>query len=147
MSRYFRNRPERNLSKAEIEEITSIYLADEISVRKIAVDFGVNHKSIRGLCRRLNLPKRTVGWRPASVMLRVNAAKNKPPATKVNWGYQKPVQMAPSQSPLERAKDVLRRKGYVVFEPWRFDTSAVKGIVHVDHLRLTAEQVIQRAGL
>lgn len=145
------NRAEKYLTKAEKEEATLLYLADELSVRAIALHFGVNHRSIRRFMEREGLPKRSPGWRPQSKWAAMDARKAEAEKAKynakVNWGYQKPVQMAPPQSPLERAKDVLRRKGYVVFEPWRFDTSAVKGIVHVDHLRLTADQTLQMAGI
>lgn len=156
MSRYFLNRPERYLTKAEIEEITVIYLADEISVRSIAIDFGVNHKNIRALCRRLGLPKRSVGWRPASVMLRVNAekerraAKPRSPAAwcnapgSINWGFQKPIQMMQRLSPLERAKDLLRRHGHVVFNADIVDARD-KGLIQVDCRKWTHDRVMQAA--
>lgn len=148
------HRTMRYMAQPEIEAIIRLYLEDERSLTSIGKEFGRNHRTIGRMLARLGFPPRAGGWRPKSATPsvpkekrpRVARAAAKAPG-KVNWGYQKPIQMAPSQSPLERAKDVLRRKGYVVFEPWRFDVTATKGIVHVDHLRLTAAEVIQRAGI
>lgn len=124
------------LTPQEKAAMKALYLDDRLSNIEIARKFGVRSNTVPGVARAEGWPLRKT-WRHP---------KNKGPRSfaKVFLGQEDP--KVPSTA-LDEAKNVLRRRGCIVFDATVTDGEAGHGLIRCDQRTVTPEQLLEMAGL
>lgn len=122
------------LTPQEKAAMKALYLDDKLSNIEIARKFNVAPNTVPGIARAEGWPLRT--WR----------FKNKGPRdfAKVFLGRDDP--KVPTTE-LDEAKNVLRRRGFIVFDATVTEGEEGQGFIRCDQRRLTPAEIMQMATL
>jgi hypothetical protein len=126
----------RELSPAEIADLVQAYTGTTTPVRALSRRFKIAEERLYVILREAKVPLRG----------RAFATKNTNGRTiaKVFCGQDGP---KPPPTELDNAKNVLRRRGCIVYDATVVEGRAGQGFIRCDTKRLTPAQVMEMAGL
>ena len=129
--------PLRGLSEERIAAITRDYKAGQ-SIRYICSKFSMGQNRLTAILTKLKLK------RPRSKTPIFWTGKAKRSIADVFLGAKKLTNTS-TDAELDAAKNALRQRGYIVYDATVTDGPRSKGLVKVDHVRMTRDAVIALA--